>query len=85
MQEYSFYCGLADGLIQALPRLIEKIPVIIEKLITAITNNLPKIVEARNLTGIKINRWLDTSTTKTDRSNSKDNRCINYSYYRKSA
>lgn len=38
--------GLADGLIVALPRLIEKIPVIIEKLLTAITNNLPKLLQA---------------------------------------
>lgn len=38
--------GLADGLIEALPRLIEKIPVIIDKLLIAITNNLPKLIAA---------------------------------------
>lgn len=41
----SLLIGLADGLLAALPRLIEKIPVIIEKLIIAITNNLPKILQ----------------------------------------
>ena len=38
--------GLADGLIEALPKLIEKIPVIIDKLLIAITNNLPKLIAA---------------------------------------
>jgi len=38
--------GLADGLIEALPQLIDRIPEIIDKLITAITDNLPKIIEA---------------------------------------
>lgn len=38
--------GLADGLIIALPQLIEKIPVIIDKAISAITNNLPKLLRA---------------------------------------
>lgn len=42
--------GLAEGLINAIPILIEKAPEIIEKLIMAIANNLPKIIEA----GIKI-------------------------------
>ena len=37
--------NLADGLLLALPDLIDKIPVIIDKLITAITNNMPKIIE----------------------------------------
>ena len=37
--------GLADGLINALPILIDKIPIIIDKLINAIVNNLPKIIE----------------------------------------
>lgn len=37
--------GLADGLIAALPQLIDKIPVIIDKLINAIVNNLPKLIE----------------------------------------
>ena len=39
----SLIIGLADGLIAAVPRLIDKIPVIIEKLLTAISTNLPKI------------------------------------------
>jgi phage-related protein len=34
------------GLIKALPRLVEKIPVIIEKLVLAIMRNLPKIIDA---------------------------------------
>ena len=38
--------GLADGLIAALPQLIEKIPVIIDKAISAITTNLPKLIRA---------------------------------------
>ena len=38
--------GLADGLITALPDLIDKIPEIIDKLIEAIVNNLPKLIEA---------------------------------------
>jgi phage-related protein len=38
--------GLADGLIEALPRLIEKAPVIIQKLVDAIIRNFPKIVSA---------------------------------------
>ena len=37
--------GLADGLIMALPILIEKIPIIIQKLIDAIIRNLPKLVK----------------------------------------
>jgi hypothetical protein len=35
---------LADGLIAALPQ-IDKIPVIIDKLINVIVNNLPKLIE----------------------------------------
>jgi phage-related protein len=42
----SLLVGLADGLIVALPRLVDKIPVIIEKLIGALSRNLPKLVEA---------------------------------------
>lgn len=42
--------GLADGLLEALPRLIDKIPVIIDKLIMAITSNLPKL----NAMGIEL-------------------------------
>ena len=38
--------GLADGLVKALPQLVAKIPVIIEKLLTAILNNLPKLLNA---------------------------------------
>jgi phage-related protein len=38
--------GLADGLILALPILIDKIPVIIEKLLVAISSNLPKLLQA---------------------------------------
>lgn len=36
--------SLADGLIDALPKLIEAIPTIIENLITAITENAPKLI-----------------------------------------
>lgn len=42
----SLLIGLADGLILALPKLIEKIPVIIEKLLAAITNNAPRLLSA---------------------------------------
>ena len=35
---------MADGLIAALPQ-IDKIPVIIDKLINVIVNNLPKLIE----------------------------------------
>jgi phage-related protein len=38
--------SLAFGLIEALPRLVEKIPVIIEKLLNAIYGNIPKLLEA---------------------------------------
>ena len=38
----SLIMGLAEGLIDALPDLIDKIPEIIEKIISAITTNLPK-------------------------------------------
>lgn len=38
--------GLAEGLIEALPKLIDKIPVIIDKLLNAIIRNMPKIVNA---------------------------------------
>lgn len=38
--------GLADGLVKALPQLVAKIPVIIEKLLSAILNNLPKLLNA---------------------------------------
>ena len=36
--------GLADGIIMAIPQLLESVPVIINKLIAAITGNLPKII-----------------------------------------
>mgnify|MGYP002514505020 CR=1 FL=1 len=36
--------GVAEGLMNALPDLIDKIPVIIDKLIQAIVDNLPKII-----------------------------------------
>lgn len=42
--------ALAEGLMNAMPRLIEKVPVIIQNLITALVNTLPKIAEA----GLKI-------------------------------
>ena len=42
--------ALAEGLMNAMPRLIEKVPVIIQNLITALVNALPKIAEA----GLKI-------------------------------
>jgi phage-related protein len=42
--------ALAEGLLDALPDLIDKIPIIIEKLVVAITNNLPKLLEM----GIKL-------------------------------
>lgn len=38
--------GLADGLIVALPRLIDKIPVIIDKLMSAFSRNGPKLIQA---------------------------------------
>ena len=38
--------SLADGLIAALPTLLEKAPIIIDNLVTAIANNLPKILQA---------------------------------------
>jgi phage-related protein len=38
--------ALAFGIIDALPRLIDKVPVIITKLVTALVNNLPKLIEA---------------------------------------
>lgn len=38
--------SLADGLIDALPRLLEKAPIIIENLVSAIANNLPKVIKA---------------------------------------
>ena len=37
--------GLADGLIAAQPELIDQIPTIIDNIIVAITDNLPKIIE----------------------------------------
>jgi hypothetical protein len=37
--------ALADGLLVAIPKLLDKIPVIIDKLVVAITNNLPKLIE----------------------------------------
>ena len=42
--------ALTEGLINAMPIIIEKMPVLIEKLVTAIANNLPKIIEM----GIKL-------------------------------
>ena len=38
--------GLADGIIAALPILIEKAPEIVQKLVTAIIDNVPKLVAA---------------------------------------
>ena len=38
--------GLGEGLIAAIPKLVEKIPVIIENLIKALLNSIPKIIEA---------------------------------------
>ncbi|UTW70369.1 hypothetical protein KHA80_07615 [Anaerobacillus sp. HL2] len=37
--------GLATGILNALPVLIEALPQIINSIITFITNNLPKIIE----------------------------------------
>lgn len=37
--------GLAEGLINALPKLLEKAPVIVENLITAIIQNAPKLLD----------------------------------------
>lgn len=37
--------GLAEGLINAIPVLVEKIPIIIQRIIEAIINNLPRIIE----------------------------------------
>ena len=37
--------GLADGLITALPMLIDQLPIIVDNIIVAITENLPKIIE----------------------------------------
>ena len=42
----SLLIGLADGLIVALPKLIDKIPVIIDKLVTALSNNGPRLLSA---------------------------------------
>lgn len=53
--------GLTQGLIDAVPQLIEKIPVIFDKLITAITNNLPKLVSA----GIKLIVMLNVGLIKS--------------------
>lgn len=50
--------GLADGLIAALPQLIDKIPVIIDKLINAIVNNLPKLIEMGITLIIKLSEGL---------------------------
>jgi phage-related protein len=36
--------GLADGIIMAIPQLLDKIPVIINKLVAAIVSNLPKLI-----------------------------------------
>ena len=38
--------GLAEGLIRALPKLITKVPQILEKLLIAFTTNAPKLVKA---------------------------------------
>lgn len=38
--------GLANGLVNALPQLVAKIPVIIDKLLSAILGNLPKLLSA---------------------------------------
>lgn len=38
--------SLADGLINAIPGLIEKAPIIIQNLVTAIVNNVPKLIQA---------------------------------------
>ena len=50
--------GLADGLMNALPKLIEKAPEIIEKLVMAITNNVPKIIQAGITLIIKLGEGL---------------------------
>ena len=46
--------ALIDGLINAMPDLIDKIPEIIDKLIMAITNNLPKLIQAGITLTIKL-------------------------------
>ena len=38
--------SLAQGLVDAIPKLIEKIPVLIENLLGAISRNLPKLIKA---------------------------------------
>ena len=37
--------GLAEGIVIALPQLIEKTPVIIDKLVTGLADNLPKLMQ----------------------------------------
>lgn len=50
--------GLADGLVAALPKLVAKAPILIEKLITAILNNLPKLFQASLQIMIKLGEGL---------------------------
>ena len=38
--------SLADGIVNAIPSLVAKAPIIISNLVTAISNNLPKIIQA---------------------------------------
>ena len=52
--------GLAEGLIAALPILIEKAPEIIIKLVDAIVENAPKLLEAAYEILTKLNEGLDT-------------------------
>lgn len=56
--------ALADGIIEALPILIEKAPEIIEKLFDAIVRNFPKIVDAGiRLIGKLAERTYTSNTT----------------------
>ena len=38
--------GLADGIVTAIPQLVDRLPVIIDKVVQAIVNNLPKLIRA---------------------------------------
>ena len=60
--------AFGNGLIEALPRLIEKAPTIIEKLVNAIINNLPKLFNmggqliVKLVAGIMASVWKLTET-----------------------
>ena len=48
MHGITLLIALINGIIDCLPQLIDMLPTIIETIVNVLTQNLPKIIDARN-------------------------------------